>query len=149
MNVESFLLSSTLNVILAQRLVRRLSDSKEKYRLGDDEIQTLGKYCDIKKIEKSLRSDKVIGANDNFKNIDFYRPKPSKTAPDGYKGRLGIYEVLRVTETIKELIQKGATSDEVQKQAISEGMRLMLEDGFCKAAKGFTSIEEVLRVIVE
>lgn len=149
MDVEAFLLSSTLNVILAQRLVRRLADSKEKYRLGSEEIRGLEKYCDIKKIEKILKNNKIIGSSDSFGTIDFYRPKPSKTAPDGYKGRLGIYEVLRVTETIKTLIQKGSTSDEIQNQAVSEGMRLMLEDGFCKAAKGLTSIEEVLRVIVE
>jgi len=149
MDVEAFLLSSTLNIVLAQRLVRKLADSKEKYRLGNEEIKTLGKYCDIKKMEKNLKKDKVMGPNDSFETLDFYRPKPSKTSADGYKGRLGIYEVLRVTETIKALIQKGSTSDEIQKQAVSEGMHLMLEDGFCKAAKGLTSIEEVLRVIVE
>jgi len=96
-----------------------------------------------------MRDGKVIKPNDTLKTIDFYRPKPSKEAPEGYKGRLGIYEVLRVTETIKELVQKGATSDAIQKQGVTEGMRLMLEDGFCKAAQGLTSIEEVLRVIIE
>jgi type II secretory ATPase GspE/PulE/Tfp pilus assembly ATPase PilB-like protein len=68
---------------------------------------------------------------------------------DGYQGRIGIYEVLSVTETIKELIIKEADADQVQKQAQKEGMRTMIEDGFIKAAQGITSIEEVLRVIVE
>lgn len=149
MKVEPFLLASTLNIILAQRLVRKLSDEKEKYRLKEAEIKNLAKYCDIEKITQVMRNEKVIKPKDTLKTIDFYRPKPSKEAPEGYKGRLGIYEVLRVTETIKELIQKGASSDAIQKQAVTEGMRLMLEDGFCKAAQGQTSIEEVLRVIIE
>ena len=62
---------------------------------------------------------------------------------------MGIYEVLLITESLKELIVKRATSDEVQIQAEKEGMRTMLEDGFVKAAQGLTSIEEVLRVIIE
>ncbi|GAI23740.1 unnamed protein product, partial [marine sediment metagenome] len=75
--------------------------------------------------------------------------KHSKTCPEGYKGRIGIYEVLPVTETIKELIVKQATADQIQQQSQKEGMRTMVEDGFIKASQGITSIEEVLRVIVE
>jgi type II secretory ATPase GspE/PulE/Tfp pilus assembly ATPase PilB-like protein len=82
-------------------------------------------------------------------DVDFYKPKQSKECPDGYSGRIGIYEVLAVTETIKELIVKRATGGEIRNQAIKEGMRTMVEDGFVKAAQGITSIEEVLRVIVE
>jgi len=62
---------------------------------------------------------------------------------------MGIYEVIKVTETIKEMIVKNETADRIQEQAIKEGMRTMMEDGFIKAAQGITSIEEVLRVIVE
>lgn len=149
MKVEPFLLASTLNVILAQRLVRRLAEDKEKYRLKEAEIKNLEKYCDLEKITRVLREEKVIGPKDSLKTIDFYRPKPSKEAPEGYKGRIGIYEVLQVTPTIKELIQKGATSDQIQQQGVAEGMLLMIEDGFCKAAQGVTTLEEVLRVIIE
>ena len=67
----------------------------------------------------------------------------------GYKGRIGIYESLMVSESIKALINKGATSQEVQARAEKEGMRSMIEDGFIKASQGITSIEEVLRVIME
>ena len=84
-----------------------------------------------------------------WKGVEFFRPRPSKDYPEGYSGRLGIYEVLAVTETIKELIVKRATSDQIQAQAQKEGMITMIEDGFIKAAQGQTSIEEVLRVIVE
>ncbi len=149
MKAEPFLISSTLNCILAQRLIRRLCPEKEKYTLKDSEIKNLGKYCDLDRILKILKEEKIIKPKDDFKDIVFYRPKPSKDCLEGYRGRLGIYEVLSVTETIKELIVKRATSSQIQVQAQKEGMRLMIEDGFIKAAQGITSIEEVLRVIIE
>ena len=149
MKAEPFLISSTLNCILAQRLVRRLCPEKEKYALKDSEIKNLGKYCDLDRILKILKEEKIIKPRDDFKDVVFYRPKPSRDCPEGYRGRLGIYEVLSVTETIKELIVKRATSAQIQAQAQKEGMRLMVEDGFIKAAQGITSIEEVLRVIIE
>ena len=67
----------------------------------------------------------------------------------GYKGRIGIFEVLPVTQTIKELIVQEATADRIEEQAKKEGMITMVEDGFVKAVQGITSIEEVLRVIIE
>ncbi len=149
MKVEPFLISSTLNVILGQRLVRRLCDEKEKYNLKDSEIENIKKYCDLDRIEKAFKKEKIIKAKQRLKDVVFYRPKASKDCPEGYQGRLGIYEVLPVTETIKELIVKEADADQVQKQALLEGMRTMVEDGFIKAAQGITSIEEVLRVAVE
>ena len=149
MKVEPFLLSSTLNVILAQRLVRRLCEGKEKYFLTDSQIKEIGKFCDLKRIIKILREEKLAGKRDTLKKIPFYKPKPTEECPDGYSGRIGIFEVLPITETIKELIVKEAASDQIQKQAQKEGMRTMIEDGFVKAAQGITSIEEVLRVIIE
>lgn len=149
MKVEPFLISSTLNIILAQRLVRKLCPEKEEFYLSDPEIKNFEKYCDLKKILKILKDERLAKPNDTIKNIKFYRPKPSKESPDGYKGRIGIYEVLPVTESIKELIVKQATSDQIHAQAKQEGMRTMVEDGFVKAAQGITSIEEVLRVITE
>lgn len=149
MRAEPFLISSTLNVILAQRLVRRLCSGKEKYTLKDSEIKNLRKYCDLDKILKILMGEKLIKQKESFKDIIFFRSKPSKACPEGYKGRIGIYEVLPVTGSIKELIVKEATSDQIQEQAQKEGMRTMIEDGFIKAIQGITSIEEVLRVIAE
>jgi type IV pilus assembly protein PilB len=149
MKAEPFLISSTLNCILAQRLVRRLCKEKEKYTLKKSELKNLEKYCNLERVLKILREEKLATQKQTLEDIVFYRPKPSKDSPDGYKGRIGIFEVLPVTESIKELIVKGATSDQIQAQAIKEGMRTMVEDGFIKAAQGITTIEEVLRVIIE
>ena len=149
MEVEPFLISSTLNVILAQRLVRRLCNEKEKYSLTDSEIKNLRKSCDLDRVLQILQEEKLVKPKQNLKDAIFYRAKPSKESPDGYKGRIGIFEVLSITETIKELIIKEASADQIQEQAQKEGMRLMVEDGFIKAAQGITSIEEVLRVIIE
>ncbi|MEK7519577.1 MAG: ATPase, T2SS/T4P/T4SS family [Patescibacteria group bacterium] len=149
MQVEPFLISSTVNVILAQRLIRRLCGEKEKYTLKSPELKNIAKYCDLDKILEILKKEKTIQPKSSWSDIVFYRPKPTKECPDGYLGRLGIFEVLPVTETIKELIVKQATSDQIQDQAQKEGMRTMIEDGFIKAVQGVTSIEEVLRVIIE
>jgi len=149
MKVEPFLISSTLNLILAQRLVRRLCGEKEKYYLKESELDNISKYCNLDRILKILREEKLARPNQPITKIPFYRPKPTKECPDGYKGRIGIFEVLPVTQTIKELIVKEATADEIEEQAKKEGMRTMVEDGFVKAAQGITTIEEVLRVIIE
>ena len=149
MGAEPFLISSTLGVILAQRLVRRLCSEMEKYTLKDSELKNLARYCDLDKVLKVLKEEKVVGQRATFKNIPFYRPKASKECPEGYSGRVGIYEVLSITESIKELIVKRSATDQIQIQAQKEGMKTMVEDGFVKAAQGFTSIEEVLRVIIE
>ncbi len=149
MKVEPFLLASTLNVVIAQRLVRKLNEDKEKYFFNEAELNDLSKNCDLQRITRFLREEKIIKEKQELKDVPFYRAKPSKDASDGYQGRVGIYEILNVTEGIRELIQKGATSDQIQEAAQKEGMKLMIEDGFVKAAQGLTSIEEILRVITE
>jgi type IV pilus assembly protein PilB len=149
MKVEPFLISSTLEVIMAQRLVRVLCATKEEYKLKEVEIKNLAKYCDLERVLEILKEEKIIGKNDTFKDVKFFRPKPSAESPDGYSGRIGIFEVLDISPIIKELIIKRATSDEIQAQAKKEGMRTMIEDGLVKAAQGITTIEEVLRVIIE
>ncbi len=149
MGAEPFLISSTLNIILAQRLVRKFAKEKEKYKLKQPDLKNLAKYCDLTKILKILKEEKIIGPKEKLKDIEFCRPKPTKEFPSGYKGRIGIYEVLSITESIKELIIKKASNDEIQERGQKEGMITMFEDGFIKAAQGITSIEEVLRVISE
>ncbi|MGB2762263.1 MAG: GspE/PulE family protein [Minisyncoccales bacterium] len=146
---EPFLIASTLDIVIAQRLVRKFCSDKQAYKLETSEIENLEKYCDLEKILEILKKEKIVENNQGIKDIVFYKPIPSKDCPDGYKGRVGIYEVLNVTESIKELIMKGATSDQIQAQAQTEGMVTMIEDGFIKAAQGLTSIEEILRVIKE
>ncbi len=150
MKAEPFLIASTLNIVIAQRLVRRLCpENREKYRLKPEEIKELERRADLKHILKILKQRKIIHSKTNWSNIEFYKAKPSKECPEGYKGRIGIHEVLEVTESIKELIVKRATSDEITEQAKKQGMITMLEDGFIKAAQGITSIEEILRVTKE
>jgi len=149
MKAEPFLISSTIEVVIAQRLVRAIYEEKEKYRLKKAEIENLKKYCNPDRILDVLKKEKIAKPKDTLEDIEFYRPKLSPDCPEGYSGRIGIYEVLPVTSSIKELINKGVSSDEIKNQAQKEGMRTMAEDGFVKAAQGITSIEEILRVITE
>jgi type IV pilus assembly protein PilB len=149
MQAEPFLISSTLNIILAQRLVRKLCSAKEKYFLSEAEIRDLKKYCDIESMIAILKKEKLMTAKQTLQQVCFYRPVATKENPEGYRGRIGIYEVLPVSETIKKLIVKKADAGQIEVQARSEGMKTMIEDGFIKAAQGITSIEEVLRVISE
>ncbi|MDP2951471.1 MAG: GspE/PulE family protein [bacterium] len=149
MKVEPFLLTSTLNIVIAQRLVRKLTDEKEKYKLKEKDLHNLAEFCDLDKIEQIFKQEKMLKGKETLKDLTFYRHRSSKELPEGYKGRVGIYEVLELTDAIKELIEKGSSSDQLQAKAREQGMRLMLEDGFLKAAQGITSLEEVMRVIVE
>jgi type IV pilus assembly protein PilB len=148
MKIEPFLLVSTINVIIAQRLVRRLSENKEKYFLNNDEITSLKKTVDLDRVLEALKAEKVVKSTDIWEKIPFYKPVPGKD-DDGYKSRVGIHEVLKVTPTIKDLIIKGSIISEIENQAKKEGMLTMIEDGIFNAVQGNTTIEEVLRVISE
>jgi len=86
---------------------------------------------------------------DSLEKVTFYKQKESAGCPDGYKGRRGIHEILRMSEAIKDVVIKGGTSDQIEEQARKEGMHTMIEDGVMKAAMGMTTIEEVLRVTSE
>lgn len=149
MKVEPFLISSTVNVIIAQRLVRRLCKNEKPYILTADEIRSFGQSIDPDRILEVLRKEKIVKPKDSWKDIKFYRPIPSADCPDGYKDRVGIHEVLEMSETIKEMTVRMATSDEIERQARKEGMVTMFEDGIIKAAQGITSVEEILRVTSE
>jgi type IV pilus assembly protein PilB len=149
MGVEPFLIVSTVKTVIAQRLVRKLAEGKEKYFLSDIEIEALEKILDLDHVLEFLKLEKITGQDATWKTIPFYKPKPSEESKDGYKGRLGIHEVLKVSSTIKDLILKGASVDEIEKRAKEEGMMTMLEDGIFLAAEGITSTEEVLRVVSE
>jgi type IV pilus assembly protein PilB len=150
MKIEPFLLVSTLDVIIAQRLVRQLSKQKEKYKLTKAEIESIGKVVNMDKVLDCLREEKIIKNKDDWGDCDFYRPPKTLKDPDeGYHGRLGIHEILNVSTAVKDIIIKGGTAEEIELQAKKEGMLTMLEDGIFKAAQGLTSIEEVLRVVSE
>ena len=149
MKVEPFLISSTLNIIIAQRLVRKFHGDREKYKLTFAELDNLSKYCDLSNILDILKKEKILKGKATLKDVELYRPKPSKDSTTGYKGRIGIVEALEVNDAMKELIVSKATTKDISNQAKKDGMRTMVEDGFVKAAQGLTSIEEVLRVIID
>lgn len=148
MKVEPFLIVSTVNVIIAQRLVRRLV-GKDKYFLSKAGIETLQKTVDLNKVLATLKTEKIVSKDVVWEKIPFYKPRPTQESKTGYKGRVGIYEVLKVSPSIKELIIHNATSEEVEVQGRKEGMLTMIEDGIFKAVQGLTTIEEVLRVVSE
>ena len=149
MKIEPFLLVSTINVIIGQRLIRRLADNKEKYFLSKEEFALLNKKVDLDRVLVFLKKEKIVDDKASWKDIPFYKPRKSEEAEDGYKGRIGIHEVMKVTPTIRDLIIKGGTSNDIEKQAKIEGMLTMIEDGVFKAVQGITTIEEVLRVVSE
>ena len=149
MKVEPFLLVSTLNVVIAQRLIRRLSASKTKYFLNKDELNSLAEIISLDRMLEFLQEGKIIDKKDGFEKVPFWKPNPGKDSEDGYSSRIGLHEVLPVTNTIKNLIMKGATDHDIEEQAKTEGMMTMIEDGIFKAAQGITTIEEVLRVVSE
>ncbi len=149
MGVEPFLLVSTLRVIVGQRLVRRLTDSKEQYALDPVERTKVTKEENFEVVLKALKEEKLVKPETKIEALPFYHPKPTAESEDGYHSRIGIHEILSVSPAIKELILHGGTSDAIQAQAQKEGMLTMLEDGIYKASRGVTSLEEVLRAVKE
>lgn len=148
MKVEPFLIISTIDAIIAQRLVRKLNLKKEKYNLSKTEIESISKIVNLEKVLEVLKEEKIIHKNDGLEDIEFWRPMKD-AGEEAFKGRIGIYEVLNVSTAVKDLIIKGSTTEDIELQAKKEGMLTMLEDGIFKAAQGLTTIEEVLRVVSE
>lgn len=149
MGVESFLLVSTLRVAIGQRLVRKLSDDKIAYILSKAERDELALHANLDFVLETLKEEKVIAPNATWNDVSFYHPKENGLTEDGYHGRMGIHEVLEMSATIKDMVMSHQTGDALEIQARKEGMLTMMEDGIYKAAKGLTSVEEVLRVISE
>lgn len=149
MKVEPFLIASTVNAIISQRLVRTLCKEKDVYTLQQSERASIEKDIDMARILDVLKREKTIGPKQKIEDIEFAKPKKSEECEDGYKGRMGIHEVLEMTETIRALVMKNATSEDIEKRAKEEGMLTMIDEGFIRSAQHVTSIEEVLRVTSE
>ncbi len=152
MGVPSFLVASTMNLIVAQRLVRKIcTNCIQSYNLDKEEVKELEKQLDINSILTTLEKQKtILNAKKGLANLLFYRGKGCKKCNNsGYKGRIGIYEILENNDKIASLILKNASASEINEQAISQGMLRMVEDGFIKAKNGITTLEEVLRVTKE
>lgn len=139
MNIEPFLVSSTVNVIVAQRLVRKIC---EKCRVSyTEDFEALSKHLNEEMVKKHFGADK---------QVRLYHGKGCPVCHGtGYDGRIGVFEVLVVSEAIQEMISSKKDSDVIANQAIKEGMTTMLEDGLDKVQEGLTTIEEVFRVTKE
>jgi type IV pilus assembly protein PilB len=139
MKIEPFLVSSTVNLIIAQRLVRKIC---EKCRIS--------KKMTLEELLAFIPEDIVTKIFDTKKEFDFYQGKGCKVCHDmGYLGRIGIFEVLEMSEEIKHLISQKADSGVIEKQAIAEGMTTMLEDALKKAEQGIVTLEEAIRATNE
>jgi type IV pilus assembly protein PilB len=157
MNIEPFLIASVVRVVIGQRLVRRLiPEDCEQYTPSEEERKEIERVFGIKsKTDWDAIMKLVNEAQEHFgqpksSKLVLWRPKSNlQNERTGYKGRMGIYEVLKNTESVQKLIVSNATSEEIQAQSIKEGMVTMQLDGLIKAMLGMTSIEEILRVTRE
>jgi type IV pilus assembly protein PilB len=156
MEIEPFLIASTVRTVIGQRLVRRIGGTPDPYQSDKPETDSIHKTLNsllpkTKEEQKAITADLLTGATNDLPLIgdNAYTLFKGKTTPDnpgGYKGRLGLYEVFNVTEEIQELIIKRATSAEIQNVAQQQGMISMRQDGYLKALAGKTTLTEVNRV---
>jgi len=152
MGVPAFLIAATTNIIVAQRLVRKICPNCiQSYKLDKQTIEDIKQQLNIESIMATLQKEKaIVDAKKGLESLLFYRGKGCKQCSgSGYKGRIGIYETLEITETMSELILKKANAADLKNQAIKQGMLTIVEDGFIKARSGITTIEEIMRVTKE
>lgn len=166
MGIEPFLIASTVKAVVGQRLVRRLCMAcRRQYVPEQTEIDELTKlfnlrpgetFAHIHELEKQAFDQKLGGetplGTDELTVKALWHANPDgcdECSHTGYKGRIGIYEVLGNTIPIQKMIVANATSNQIQDQAISEGMTTMQADGLIKTLRGDTTLDEVLRVTRE
>ncbi|MDR0397726.1 MAG: GspE/PulE family protein [Candidatus Nomurabacteria bacterium] len=156
MDIEPFLLASTINTVIGQRLVRRVGERRntvDSTPLETEEIiSAVGELlpktaADVAAVSEDLgyKDLPLVGQN----AYTLVQGVETPRQPGGYKGRAGVYEVMEVSETIQKLIVARATSSEIQKAAVAEGMITMRQDGFLKVLNGLTTVEEVNRVTAD
>lgn len=153
MDIEPFLIASTVNTIIGQRLVRRIADPSEQYQADEVETDAIKEtidhllpktQADIAALEQELGYKGLPLATQNAYTL--HRGKNTPQTPGGYKGRVGLYEVIDVEQEIEKLILARATSGDIQKKAVEQGTITMRQDGYLKAVTGMTSLDEVNRV---
>lgn len=156
MGIEPFLIASTVNTIIGQRLVRRVAKRRDLYQSSPLETQTIQSTVghllpqtkeQVAAFSQDLGYDSLPLANQSSFILAKGRDAPQ--TPHGYSGRAGLYEVMDVTEEIQNLIVRRATTAEIQKAAIQQGMITMRQDGYLKALNGITTLEEVNRVAAD
>ena len=153
MKIEPFLIASTVNTIIGQRLVRRVAGKRETYQSTAIETQniiaTVGHLlpktpADVARVSADLGYKDLPLADQSAYTL--VRGIDTAQTPHGYSGRAGIYEVMDINTEIQNLIISHATSSEIQRLAVSQGMITMRQDGYLKALAGVTTLEEVNRV---
>lgn len=153
MGIEPFLIASTVNTVIGQRLVRKLNSEKEEYKSNLSETKaiqhTLGTVLpktssEVEASRKQLGYETLPLSTQNAYTL--FKGKPNTESPGGYKGRMGIFEVFNMSGEMEKLLAQHATSSQVQIQAEKQGMLTMKRDGYLKALNGVTSLEEVERV---
>jgi len=157
MNIEPFLIASVVRAVIGQRLVRRLiPEDSESYEPNANEKKEIERIFGIKTVKdweqifSLLNEAQVAFGVPKTSKLTFYRPKKDLAEDKtGYKGRMGIYEVLSNSSAVQKLIMSNGTSEDIQQQAIKDGMVTMQLDGLVKAMLGMTSVEEILRVTRE
>jgi type IV pilus assembly protein PilB len=144
MNIEPFLVASTVNIAIAQRLVRQIcTKCRVSYKITDEELKIIQKESSIADIIKGE------GFAD-FSKIRFYKGMGCEACGNtGFRGRVAVVEVLEMTEKVRDLVVKRASSDEIQEAAKKDGMTTMLHDGIIKVFKGETTLMELFRVTRE
>lgn len=151
MKVEPFLLSSTLNLVIAQRLIRRIcqhcqQEIKLPANLKEDVLKALAELPDEYLDEINIKDKRNI----SVEKLVFYKGQGCNHCGDtGYKGRSVIAEVLQATDNLKKIINEGNKIDEVMAEIKKQQMISVVQDGIIKALKGITSLEEVMRVMRE
>ena len=153
MGIEPFLLASTLNVVIGQRLVRRITEKRETFKSSDIETESINTIigdllpkteADVATVSEDLGYPGLPVKNDKYYMLS--KGIATKETPGGYKGRAGLYETIEVDEDIQKLIISHATSAEIMRLAKSKGTVTMRQDGMLKVLSGITTIDEVNRV---
>lgn len=153
MGIEPFLLASTLNTVIGQRLVRRVTEKREIYKSSEMETKEInviaGELLPKTQEEVATVSEDLGYSGLPIKNDDYYmlvKGMNTKETPGGYTGRAGLYETIDVDEDIQKMIVSHATASEIMRLARSKGTITMRQDGILKVLSGITTIEEVNRV---
>ena len=143
MHIEPFLMTSSIHTVIAQRLTRKLCDTcKVATEYAKEEIDEI--QLEMDKMPKKQQEEFKKG------ELKFYKAVGCDACGGkGYKGRIGVFEVLDVTEPIRELVLKRSSGALINEQAMKEGMVTMVQDGIIKALRGLTTMEEVWRVTKE
>lgn len=156
MGIEPFLIASTVNTIIGQRLVRRVARNRTTYNSSPLETQAIRQAVGgllPKSKDQAVQLSQDLGYNSlplaDQESFVLAKGKDTPQTPRGYSGRAGLYEVMDVTEEIQRLIVSRATTAEIQRAAIEQGMVTMRQDGYLKALNGITTIEEVNRVAAD